>query len=175
MHIVLLVVVVRRPPTLARSRALAVPSSSPGVVVDIAAQLPPGAANNASGKHRLILQKKQATALDELCASCPPQFHEYLTYCRSLKFDAKPNMAYVRGLFKDLWNMHGYTNPNEWDWSRALHPPPETRGLAPPPQPQQVGVSGPSGGGGAMAAAAARSRLRCAGARPPRHDRARGL
>ena len=59
-------------------------------------KLPPGAANNASGKHRLILQKKQATPLDELCASCPPQFQEYLTYCRSLKFEAKPNMNYVR-------------------------------------------------------------------------------
>ena len=42
-------------------------------------KLPPGAANNASGKHRLILQKKQATPLEELCASCPPQFQEYLT------------------------------------------------------------------------------------------------
>merc|ERR1712207_117563 len=56
-----------------------------------------------------------------LCQGRPSQFAEYLAYCRSLKFEAKPNIAYLRGMFRDLFRSQGYTNNHsslDWDWNR---------------------------------------------------------
>jgi hypothetical protein len=52
----------------------------------------------------------------------PIQFVEYLAYCHSLKFEAKakPNIAYHRGMFRDLFQSQGYTNNHpslNWDWN----------------------------------------------------------
>ena len=44
---------------------------------------------------------KVDTSLEELCESCPKEFQIYLEYCRSLKFDSKPNYNFLRGLMKD--------------------------------------------------------------------------
>jgi len=67
------------------------------------------------------MEKKQQVTIPALCQGCPSQFAEYLAYCRSLKFEAKPNIAYLRGMFRDLFHSQGYTNINsclEWDWNR---------------------------------------------------------
>jgi hypothetical protein len=51
------------------------------------------------------------------------QFAEYLTYCRSLSFDSKPDMQYLRGLFRDLYVHQGYSSSGvEWDWDRFIQP-----------------------------------------------------
>ena len=43
-------------------------------------------------------------------------------YCRSLKFEAAPNIKYLRQLFKDLYIQQGYDpnsyGDNDWDWNR---------------------------------------------------------
>jgi len=65
--------------------------------------------------------KKQSSSIPSLCQGCPNQFAEYLAYCRHLKFDAKPNIAFLRGIFRDLFRSQGYTNNNansDWDWNR---------------------------------------------------------
>ena len=44
-----------------------------------------------------------------------------MAYSRHLKFDAKPNIAFLRGIFRDLFRSQGYTNNNansDWDWNR---------------------------------------------------------
>lgn len=92
-------------------------------------------ARNAKRKYNMILERKQAISIQQLCqvwrvrsllglptsvrvkhplSSLPPhgvvlsvrcflllqglpqQFAEYLAYCRSLKFDAKPNIPYLQ-------------------------------------------------------------------------------
>ncbi|KAH8086173.1 protein kinase [Aureococcus anophagefferens] len=53
-------------------------------------------AKSAHKKYKLILDKKQEISIAQLCHGCPAQFAEYLSYCRSLKFDASPNVAYLR-------------------------------------------------------------------------------
>merc|ERR1711862_940010 len=66
-------------------------------------------------------EKKQSVTIPALCQGCPSQFGEYLAYCRSLKFEAKPNIAYLRGMFRDLFRSQGFTNNNsslDWDWNR---------------------------------------------------------
>lgn len=68
------------------------------------------------------MEKKQSITIPALCQGCPSQFAEYLAYCRSLKFEAKPNIAYLRGMFRDLFRSQGYTNTNsslDWDWNRV--------------------------------------------------------
>ena len=37
-----------------------------------------------------------------LCKNFPKEFETYLNYCRVLTFDAKPDYAYLRRLFRDL-------------------------------------------------------------------------
>ena len=68
-----------------------------------------------------MMEKKQSIAIPALCQGCPSRFAEYLEYCRSLKFEAKPIIAYLRGMFRDLFRSQGYTNNNsslDWDWNR---------------------------------------------------------
>ena len=79
-------------------------------------KVPHGVAGTASQKHRLILDKKTTTPLPELCRGCPVEFQEFIQYCRELGFDEKPNMTYVRNLFRDLYRRHGFENPQQWDW-----------------------------------------------------------
>eukprot|EP00804_Cyclotella_cryptica_P003362 CCRYP_012855-RC/>CCRYP_012855-RC protein AED:0.36 eAED:0.36 QI:68/0.66/0.75/1/0.66/0.5/4/248/467 len=79
-------------------------------------------AKSATKKYKLIMEKKQSITIPALCQGCPSQFAEYLAYCRSLKFEAKPNIAYLRGMFRDLFRSQGYTNNNsslDWDWNRV--------------------------------------------------------
>ena len=68
-------------------------------------------AKTASKKYKMIMEKKQSVSISELCQGCPVQFAEYLTYCRSLSFDGKPDMQYLRGLFRDLYIHQGYGLP----------------------------------------------------------------
>ena len=78
-------------------------------------------AKSATKKYKLIMEKKQSITILALCQGCPSQFAEYLAYCRSLKFEAKPNIAYLRGMFRDLFRSQGYTNNHsslDWDWNR---------------------------------------------------------
>ena len=79
-------------------------------------KVPHGVASTASQKHRVILDKKTATSLPELCQGCPVEFQEFLQYCRELQFDAKPDMTYVRNLFRGLYRRHGFENSKQWDW-----------------------------------------------------------
>ena len=56
---------------------------------------------------------------------CPKQFSDYIRYCRTLKFDAKPNMTYLRGLFKDLYKeKYSTETTTAWDWEKL----PQKRG-----------------------------------------------
>mmetsp|Transcript_31961 Transcript_31961/g.53900 ORF Transcript_31961/g.53900 Transcript_31961/m.53900 type:complete len:498 (-) Transcript_31961:1137-2630(-) len=74
-------------------------------------------AKNAQKKYRLILEKKQQVSIAQLCQGCPSQFAEFLAYTRSLKFDAKPDIPYLRKLFRDLYHAQGCgAIPKLWDW-----------------------------------------------------------
>ena len=83
-------------------------------------KLPANVQGTASQKHQLILDKKQLTSLGDLCRGCPKEFQEYLQYCRELQFDAKPDVAYLRGIFRKLATSQGFDNlPPAWDWDKA--------------------------------------------------------
>lgn len=67
-------------------------------------------------KHRLILENKQATVPDILCDGYPSEFKEYFLYCRGLDFEAKPDYAYLKQLFRTLFEREGYEYDNMFDW-----------------------------------------------------------
>lgn len=78
-------------------------------------------AKSATKKYKRIMEKNQSITIPTLCQGYPSQFAEYLAYYRSLKFEAKPNITYLRGMFRDLFRSQGYTNSNsslDWDWNR---------------------------------------------------------
>mmetsp|Transcript_18141 Transcript_18141/g.55563 ORF Transcript_18141/g.55563 Transcript_18141/m.55563 type:complete len:668 (-) Transcript_18141:1805-3808(-) len=78
-------------------------------------------AKSAHRKYKLILEKKQEISIAALCAGCPPEFAEYLSYCRCLGFEKDPDMPYLRGLFRHLYKAQGYDvndlHASDWDWS----------------------------------------------------------
>jgi len=74
-------------------------------------------AKNPQKKYRMILEKKQQVSIAQLCQGLPSQFAEFLGYTRSLKFDAKPDIPYLRKLFRDLYHAQGCASiPKLWDW-----------------------------------------------------------
>lgn len=81
-------------------------------------------ARNAKQKYKIIMERKQAISIQQLCQGLPQQFAEYLAYCRSLKFEAKPNVPYLQGLLRDLFKVQGHTSSatTEWDWEKFESP-----------------------------------------------------
>ncbi|MFA6972561.1 MAG: casein kinase 1 family protein [Gallionella sp.] len=49
-----------------------------------------------------VLEKHASTPLDVLCGKAPMQFIEYISYCRTLKFESKPDYAYLRRLIERM-------------------------------------------------------------------------
>lgn len=68
-------------------------------------------------KYQKISDRKVSTPINELCKNYPPEFAIYLRYCRSLRFDDRPNYAYLRGLFRDLYLREGFADDGVFDWT----------------------------------------------------------
>ncbi|GKV35739.1 hypothetical protein SLEP1_g43963 [Rubroshorea leprosula] len=54
-------------------------------------------------KYEKICEKKVSTSIEVLCQGYPTEFASYFHYCRALCFDEKPDYAYLRRLFHDLF------------------------------------------------------------------------
>lgn len=50
--------------------------------------------------------------IQALCKSFPLEFTSYFHYCRSLRFEDKPNYSYLRGMFHDLFIREGQQKHN---------------------------------------------------------------
>ena len=74
------------------------------------------AAKTKEERFRKIKEKKIACSLEELCSNIPQAFSAYLTYCRGLKFDEKPDYGYLKKLFKELFVKEGYEFDYVYDW-----------------------------------------------------------
>jgi len=67
-------------------------------------------------KYERISEKKMSTPIEELCKGFP-EFATYLSYCRSLRFDDKPDYSYLRQLFRNLFHRQGFTYDYIFDWN----------------------------------------------------------
>lgn len=68
-------------------------------------------------KYDRIMEKKMTTPTEYLCRGYPNEFAIYLNYCRSLRFDDKPDYSYLRKLFRDLFVREGFQYDYVFDWS----------------------------------------------------------
>ncbi|GAA5927726.1 casein kinase 1 family protein [Sporobolomyces koalae] len=68
-------------------------------------------------KYDRIMEKKMTTPTEYLCRGFPNEFAIYLNYCRSLRFDDKPDYSYLRKLFRDLFVREGFQYDYVFDWS----------------------------------------------------------
>ncbi len=62
-------------------------------------------------KYEMISEKKMATPVEFLCKGFPLEFTTYFQYCRSLRFDDKPDYSYLRKIFRDLFVRQGKLTP----------------------------------------------------------------
>ena len=63
-----------------------------------------------SGVHAVLfccVSSASPLALQVLCKGFPLEFVTYFQYCRSLRFDDKPDYSYLRKLFRDLFAREG--------------------------------------------------------------------
>jgi len=74
-------------------------------------------ANTKKEKYNRIAEKKMSTPVEILCKHFPTEFATYLNYCRALRFDDKPDYAYLRRLFRDLFFRQGYAADYRFDWT----------------------------------------------------------
>merc|ERR1712226_203078 len=77
-------------------------------------------ANTKEEKYHKIMESKRATSIEVLCKGYPAVFASYLNYCRALRFEDRPDYAYLRRLFKDLFMREGFVNDGMFDWSQPV-------------------------------------------------------
>ncbi|VYS44926.1 unnamed protein product [Arabidopsis thaliana] len=73
-------------------------------------------------KYDRISEKKVATPIEVLCKNQPSEFVSYFRYCRSLRFDDKPDYSYLKRLFRDLFIREGYQFDYVFDWTVLKYP-----------------------------------------------------
>ncbi|KAL0333758.1 UNVERIFIED_CONTAM: Casein kinase-like protein 2 [Sesamum angustifolium] len=52
-----------------------------------------------------------------LCRGYPTEFASYFHYCRSLRFEDKPDYAYLKRIFRDLFIREGFQFDYVFDWT----------------------------------------------------------
>lgn len=73
-------------------------------------------------KYDKISEKKMSTPIEVLCKSYPSEFVSYFHYCRSLRFEDKPDYSYLKRLFRDLFIREGYQFDYVFDWTILKYP-----------------------------------------------------
>lgn len=72
--------------------------------------------NNKKEKYQAIMDKKMNTSVETLCANFPSEFATYINYCKSLRFEDRPDYSYLKRLFKDLFFRENFQYDFMFDW-----------------------------------------------------------
>ncbi|KAL7007311.1 Palmitoylated plasma membrane-bound casein kinase [Cystobasidiomycetes sp. EMM_F5] len=67
-------------------------------------------------KYEKIGEKKQTTAIKELCEGFPEEFNIYLNYVRKLGFEETPDYEFLRELFTKVLKNAGEPEDGMYDW-----------------------------------------------------------
>jgi casein kinase 1 len=62
-------------------------------------------AKNKEEKYKRIKEVKESTPIADLCQSLPREFERFLTYCRGLGFQERPDYVMLRRIFGDMRGM----------------------------------------------------------------------
>ena len=75
-------------------------------------------------KRSCIGDQKIATSVNTLCVGVPSELKIYMDYCKSLRFEDKPNYIYLVSLFDEALGNYKYGDPSMGpDWIREKLPP----------------------------------------------------
>lgn len=102
-------------------------------------------ANTKKQKYERIMDRKMSTSTEQLCKGYATEFRSYFEYCRSLRFEDRPDYAYLKRLFKELFYRKGFQYDNMFDWT-VLNLQQERAKL--PPERPLIGGAGNTGGKG---------------------------
>ncbi|XP_047310399.1 casein kinase 1-like protein 2 isoform X2 [Impatiens glandulifera] len=92
-------------------------------------------AANKKQKYEKISEKKASTSIESLCRGYPSEFASYFHYCRSLRFDDKPDYSYLKRIFRDLFIQEGFQFDYVFDWTILKY-----RQSSQPPRAQDSGA-----------------------------------
>ncbi|XP_015697357.1 casein kinase I-like isoform X2 [Oryza brachyantha] len=74
-------------------------------------------------KYDRISEKKMLTPAEVLCKSYPSEFTSYFHYCRSLRFEDRPDYSYLKKLFRDIFTREvGHQLDYIFDWTTSKSP-----------------------------------------------------
>ena len=68
-------------------------------------------------KSRMVRDFKVNTPIEQLFQDVPSEFMAFLGYCRGLKFDDRPDYAYLKKIFNDLFSKQMFEYDNIYDWT----------------------------------------------------------
>jgi casein kinase 1 len=108
-------------------------------------------------KYQNITDKKTSTAVEVLCADLPTEFANYISYCKGLRFEDRPDYALLRRGFKDLFSRLGLALDYLYDWAVLKRGEEESKRTEPnaerqtaeeckQPRPRPTQKQGPSAG-----------------------------
>ncbi|KAL2539123.1 casein kinase 1-like protein 2 [Abeliophyllum distichum] len=100
-------------------------------------------AGNKKQKYEKISENKVSTSIEALCRGYPTEFASYFHYCRSLRFDDKPDYAYLKRIFRDLFIREGFQFDYVFDWTILKY---QQSQLANPPSRAPGATGGTSSG-----------------------------
>ncbi|KAJ5670304.1 Casein kinase I [Penicillium maclennaniae] len=69
-------------------------------------------------KYEKIGEKKQTTAIKDLCDGYPEEFNKYLSYVRNLGFEDTPDYDYLRDILTQALKNAGEVEDGEYDWMK---------------------------------------------------------
>ncbi|XP_031093523.1 casein kinase 1-like protein 2 [Ipomoea triloba] len=94
-------------------------------------------------KYERISEKKVSTSIEVLCRGYPSEFASYFHYCRSLRFEDKPDYAYLKRIFRDLFIREGFQFDYVFDWTILKYQ--QSQIATPPSRPLGPGAGTSSG------------------------------
>jgi serine/threonine protein kinase len=74
-------------------------------------------AHTKKEKYDKIMDRKVNTPIDVLCRGFAQEFSTYMSYARSLRFEDRPDYAYLKKLFKDLFFQESFQWDFIFDWT----------------------------------------------------------
>jgi len=73
-------------------------------------------------RYKQILNLKSSIPVETLVHPFPLEFSQYLLYCRSIKFEQKPDYTYLKRLFKDLFTKLNFKYDYIFEWDLRRNP-----------------------------------------------------
>lgn len=77
-------------------------------------------AKDTKTKYKMIMEKKISTPAEVLCKGFPQQLATFINYARNIKFEDKPDYAYLKNLLKTAMKSNNIEMDYVYDWSKKI-------------------------------------------------------